>query len=48
MHGYLGGLAQLEERLVRNQEVTGSNPAFSTNRIKRFLKGNLFIICLQF
>ena len=25
-----GGLAQLGERLVRNQKVTGSNPVFST------------------
>ena len=28
----LGGLAQLGERLVCNQEVTGSIPVFSTNR----------------
>ena len=27
----LGGLAQLGERLVCNQEVTGSSPVFSTS-----------------
>ena len=29
-----GGLAQLEERLVRNQEVAGSNPVFSTRLLQ--------------
>ena len=33
-HGIDGVLAQLEERLVRNQKVTGSNPVSSTIRSK--------------
>lgn len=34
---YVGGVAQLGERHVRNVEATGSNPVISTNRfIERF------------
>ncbi len=37
-HGDEGGeLAQLGERLVCNQEVTGSIPVFSTNSFSRIL-----------
>ena len=31
--GKVGELAQLGERLVCNQEVTGSSPVFSTTRV---------------
>jgi hypothetical protein len=36
-HLAFGPLAQLGERLVRNQEVGGSSPPRSTNRYKNLL-----------
>ena len=36
---FVGGLAQLGERLVCNQEVTGSSPVFSTSSIARGWRG---------
>jgi hypothetical protein len=35
---YVGGVAQLGERHVRNVEATGSNPVISTKKVSLFLK----------
>ena len=35
---YVGGVAQLGERHVRNVEATGSNPVISTKKVSLFSK----------
>ena len=40
-----GGIAQLVERLVRNEEASGSNPLISTKSLtNRFIKRFVFIL----
>ena len=38
-----GVMAQLVERLVRNEEASGSNPLISTKKIRRLLPSYFFI-----
>ncbi len=40
------GVAQLVEQLIRNQQVVGSSPIFSSNKIRRNFSADLFFVIL--
>ena len=45
--GHLGGVAQLGERLVRNQKASGSIPLTSTSIHKACSDAGLFLSCFD-
>jgi hypothetical protein len=48
MRVWLGAVAQLGERLVRNEEVSGSIPLSSTNKINHAVSRISLIIAVDF